>query len=103
MLKRACANPDATYATLTQLVDARDAHVVAFSKAPADELERIDHEMDAAEARVHAHLAAACGPALGPAVASIAMHFISDPEEAEPLYSIAPSVREAKKSLVQAR
>lgn len=103
MAKRACANPEATVAKLDELVDARDALVVKFSQAPVDQLEAIDHEMDAAEARVNAHLTAACGPALGPAVASIAMHFISDPEEFEPLYSIAPSVREAKKALVQAR
>jgi serine/threonine protein kinase len=103
MVKRACADADATLAQLAPLVEARDALVVKFSQAPVADLERIDHDMDVAEARVQAHLAAACGPALGPAVASIALHFISDFEEVEPLYSIAPSVREAKKGIVLAR
>ena len=67
------------------------------------ELVKVDHEMDAVEAQVHDLLKGACGPALGPAVASIALHFISDPEEVEPLYEMAPSVREAKKGTVLSR
>ena len=103
MLKRACADPARTHEILMPIVNEREKLITRFATAPLAELAAIDHAMDDAELRAKALLQAACGPALGPAVASVALHFISDPEEGEPLYQMLPSTREEKKGSVRSR